>query len=98
MKRGRLLATAPGSNSRVRGFSPLTIKRRSGTLGRFARWCHPVRLADATADHVESFLAAHSAPRTRHAYRSDLSAFYTWATRRGVAPDGDSPRFLSAPY
>lgn len=66
-----------------RGFSERTIKRRALTLHQLERIVAPATLAEATGDDLATFLAAKPSPRTRHAYRSDLRVFYTWALRRG---------------
>ena len=63
-----------------------TIKRRRSSLRSFAKWVAPLPIEQADARHVEGWLATFSAPRTRHAYRSDLSAFYQWGVRRKVMP------------
>lgn len=66
-----------------RSFSPATIRRRRGTLRRFTTFLAPMPLGEATTDALEEWLRGHHAPRTRHAYRSDLMAFYRWAMKRG---------------
>ena len=68
----------------MRGRSELTVKRRRKTLTSFARFLEPLTLGDATLEHIEEFLAAKPAARTRHAYRSDLRVFYDWAVKRGM--------------
>lgn len=68
----------------TRAFSPATVKRRRGTLRLFAAHIAPLSLADATTDMIEEFLSGKRAPRTRHAYRSDLAAFYGWAVKRKI--------------
>jgi integrase len=55
------------------------------TLRAFERTIAPSHFLEATPVDVEEFLAAHIAPRTRHAYRSDLKCFYAWAIRRRLA-------------
>jgi integrase/recombinase XerD len=67
-----------------RGFSLRTVQRRTTTLRQFQRFLEPATLGDATARHVEQFLSAKPAARTRHAYRSDLRVFYHWAVDRGL--------------
>jgi len=67
-----------------RSFSDHTIRRRTSSLSSFARFIAPMDLAQVEGAHVEEWIATLGAPRTRHAYRSDLSAFYTWATKRKV--------------
>lgn len=69
---------------RLRGMSSATSKRRRSSLHAFARWCHPLCVTDADRDHVEGWLRLFAEPRTRKAYRSDLSDFYQWALRRQV--------------
>jgi integrase len=66
----------------ARAFSPHTLERRRVSIGQFARFIHPLSLLDATGPDLEEWLGTKNAARTRHAYRSDLSAFYTWAIRR----------------
>lgn len=66
----------------LRGMSPATIKRRRSSLNAFARYCHPLCVTDADRDHIEGWLHLFAEPRTRKAYRSDLSDFYQWALRR----------------
>lgn len=65
-----------------RGFSPKTIKRRTNTLQGFQRSIAPSDLSDATTEDIAEYLLRYPSPRTRHAYRSDLSTFYKWALRR----------------
>lgn len=72
-----------------RAFSVHTIKRRLSSLSSFAKFIAPMSLTDVESDHVESWLTTLSAPRTKHAYRSDLAAFYTWAAKRKVT--GSNP-------
>lgn len=69
-----------------RGFSPNTISRRRGTLRRFGTFIAPKRLDRATTTDVEEWLATFRAPRTRHAYRSDLRTFFRWAVSRDLLP------------
>lgn len=71
---------------RTRGFSELTIKRRRSTLTRFCRFILPKPLDRAALGDVEEFLAMFRAPRTRHAYKSDLSSFFRWAVTRDLLP------------
>ena len=71
---------------RLREFSRATIRRRATTLRQFALFVAPGDLSSATAEDAQEFLARFPAPRTRHAYRSDLSAFFTWAVRRNLTP------------
>ena len=65
-----------------RSFSPFTIRRRKSSLTGFARWVAPVNLLDADGEMIEEWVSLFVAARTRHAYRSDLSAFFGWAVRR----------------
>ena len=67
---------------RGRGFSPRTIKRRTVTLRALERAVAPSELSDATTDDIAEFLLRYPSPRTRHAYRSDISSFFKWAHRR----------------
>ena len=69
---------------RLRSFSPLTIKRRTISLNAFARFIHPGTFDAVQPEDVEEWLATFGRPRTRRAYMSDLSAFYTWGVRRRV--------------
>lgn len=69
-----------------RAFSPATVRRRRVTLVAFIKHLRPADLASATGIMVEDFLSVHDKPRTRHAYRSDLAAFYRWACKRGLMP------------
>lgn len=72
---------------RYRGFTAKTIKRRRDTLRLLSRYLAPLELGSATPQLIEQFLAERQAPRTRHAYRSDLRTFYRWACDRGVIAD-----------
>lgn len=67
-----------------RGFSAATIKRRRLTLTSLQAFLAPKTLAEATTMDLEEFLASKPAARTRHAYRSDLRTFYTWAIKRDL--------------
>lgn len=66
----------------LRGMAEATIKRRTSSLGSFARWLHPMPIERAKRDHVEGWLTTFREVTTRKAYRSDLSDFFQWATRR----------------
>jgi integrase len=66
----------------TRGMSPMTLKRRRSSLWSFSRWIAPMPITLTEAEHVESWLSTFTNPRTRHAYRSDLAAFFDWARRR----------------
>lgn len=79
---GRRMIEQFSKHQEARGFSPRTVKRRAFTLGQLQRLLDPASLADATADDLAAFIAAKPSPRTRHAYRSDLRVFYSWAVRR----------------
>jgi len=68
----------------MRAFSPATIRRRRSSLRLFGAHIAPLRLGQATTDDVEDFLSTRRAPRTRHAYRSDLAAFFRWAMKRAL--------------
>jgi integrase/recombinase XerC len=67
-----------------RGFSPATLARRRVTLRGLATHAAPVGLLDVPAPLVEEFVYSRRSLATRHAYRADLAAFYTWAMRRGL--------------
>lgn len=69
---------------RLREFSRATITRRTTTLRQFRAFVAPSDLQSATTEDAEEFLRRWPSPRTRHAYRSDLSSFYTWAVRRNL--------------
>lgn len=70
---------------RLRGWSPATIKRRTATLRQLAR---TIPIDAATVGDLETFLGSKASATTRHAYRSDLRAFYSWAAERGhIATD-----------
>lgn len=66
----------------TRGFSAATTRRRMSSLGRFALWCLPCPLDRVTPEMVEEWVGSFRTPATRHAYLSDLSAFYAWAVKR----------------
>jgi integrase len=67
---------------RGRAFSPHTIRRRRTSLSSAAAYSSPLPLIAITAELVEEWLGTFSSPRTKHAYRSDLSAFFIWAVKR----------------
>lgn len=67
---------------RTRGFARRTIDRRTSTLNLFAQLLEPASIERATHEDVEHFLSQRPAARTRHAYRSDLRVFFSWAVRR----------------
>lgn len=67
-----------------RGFSAKTIERRRGTLSGFARFLEPKTIERASTLDIEEWLQTFSSPRTKHAYRSDLRVFYTWACNRDL--------------
>lgn len=69
---------------RVRGLSPCTIQRRAVSLGQFAKSLDPMPLLSATGDLIEEWLGTYSSASTRRAYRSDLLAFFSWATKRDL--------------
>lgn len=75
--------------------SEFTIRRRRSSLKSFAAWIRPMCLTHVDGVTVEGWVALYVAPRTKHAYRSDLSAFYRWATRRKLVernPVSDTDR------
>ena len=61
------------------GWRPTTVKRRTLTVRQFADHLEPRSVDAATLGDVEAFLARYERPRTKHAYLSDLRAFYLWA-------------------
>ena len=68
----------------VNGLSPLTVKRRRLSLGRFVAWlsAHETKVADATANQIEAWLASLNVkPQSRGLYLGDLRVFYRWAAR-----------------
>ena len=67
---------------RNRAFSEHTIKRRVCSLNRFRRHMAPQPITRATAADVEEWIGVLIKPRTKHAYRGDLAAFFKWAHRR----------------
>jgi integrase/recombinase XerD len=81
---GLSVITLFAEHQRFRGFAATTIVRRTLTLQQFERVVGIGGLADASRDEIEGFLAGKRSARTRHAYRSDLRAFYSWAFRRGL--------------
>lgn len=66
-------------HQRYRGLSRATMERRRDVLRQFQRFIEPLSLEQATAEHLEEFIGSKRAPRTKHAYRSDLRVFYAWA-------------------
>lgn len=64
---------------RYRNLARSTIKRRRHTLETFARFIDPTPILAATAADVEQYLLTRPSARTRHAYRSDLRMFFSWA-------------------
>lgn len=77
------LIEAFGAHQASRNLSERTIKRRSLTLRQLERLIAPSSLVEATGDDLETFIASKASPRTRHAYRSDLRMFFSWALKRG---------------
>jgi integrase/recombinase XerC len=69
---------------RGRGFSLATVNRRGVSLRGLAAHIAPLTLVDATPELIEEYVYSRKSLATRHAYRADLSAFYTWAQRRGL--------------
>ena len=66
----------------ARSMAVTTLKRRRSSLGGFAHFLAPMSILEANGLDIEEWIGTLRAPRTRHAYRSDLSAFYAWAVRR----------------
>ena len=79
------LPVAYADYQRARGLSTNTVRRRSVSLGKFRAYISPCDIADATTELVEDWLESIPVAATRRAYRSDLSAFYTWAVKRRLA-------------
>jgi len=71
----------------ARSFAQATIDRRSSSINTFARFIAPVPLEQANAADVDEWVGTLRAPRTKHAYRSDLAAFYGWALRRRLVAE-----------
>ena len=69
---------------RTRSFSRHTIRRRRTSLSSLGRHIAPMPLTAATTELVEEWLGTFTSPRTKHAYRSDVAAFFTWATKRQI--------------
>lgn len=82
-------------HQQYRGLSSKTIERRRSTLGQLAEFLHPLGLERATREHLEVFLGAKRAARTKHAYRSDLRVFYAWAVSHELM-DQDPARMLES--
>lgn len=74
-------------HQRYRGLSERTIRRRSETLEQLRRWLAPLGLERAKRDQLEQFISGKPSASTRHAYRSDLRAFYGWAADRGLVDE-----------
>lgn len=70
------------ANQEARSFSAFTIRRRRSSLTSLSRFCLPLTFGEIDAPLIGEWIATHSAPRTRHAYRSDACAFFAWAMRR----------------
>lgn len=71
-------------HQQYRGLSRATILRRRNVLGQLAEFLEPLPLERATQTHLEQFIGTKTAPRTKHAYRSDLRVFYAWALSHGL--------------
>jgi integrase/recombinase XerD len=76
---------------RSRAFSENTVSRRQTSLGRFAKFMTPKSVTSASWEDVEEWIGSHQTPGTRHAYRSDLCAFFKWASRRGLIDGNPMP-------
>lgn len=66
----------------MRDMSEATIKRREWSIANFATFIAPLPLLEADGALIEEWLGRFVAARTRHAYRSDLASFYSWAIKR----------------
>jgi integrase len=75
---------------RQQGHSEDTIRRRIGTCTRFGVFLGGSAIAYAETSDVEAFLSRYRSPATRHAYLSDLKAYYRWLIRRRWI-DGPAP-------
>jgi integrase len=71
---------------RARAFSEATVRRRRLSLGVFARYMSPRSVTDASDTDVIEWLSGFGTASTRHAYRSDLRAFFMWGVRRSLVP------------
>lgn len=72
------------AHQRYRHLAANTIRRRRDCLHMFEQFIAPLTLEQARQSDVEEFLAARTAARTKHAYRSDLRVFYAWLADKGV--------------
>lgn len=72
------------AHQRYRNLSVNTIRRRRDCLQTFQRFIDPLPLERARDTDIEEFLSSRVAPRTKHAYRSDLRVFYAWLTDREI--------------
>lgn len=70
-----------------RAFSPKTIKRRWTSLRSLAAFVAPLSVRDATPEDLDVWLSRLGAPKTRHAYRSDVQVFFKWAVKRRMLED-----------
>ena len=82
-------------HQRYRGLAAATIRRRRETLEQLARFLEPLTLERATQQHLEDFLGAKHAARTKHAYRSDLRVFYAWAVNHDLIAESPAHRLDS---
>lgn len=81
------LLTAFAEHQRFRGLSKKTVRRRSISLGLFAKFLNPVLLEHASQELIEEWLGTFPVASTRYAYRADLAAFYKWATKRRLVAE-----------
>jgi integrase len=65
-----------------RAFSPRTVKRRATSLRSLAGFMAPLSVREASPEDLDVWLSRLGAPKTRHAYRSDVSVFFRWAVKR----------------
>jgi integrase len=66
----------------TRGYAATTRKRRRSTLRKLAGQMAPVSMLTASWEDVDDMLNDVTVASSRHAYRSDLSAFFEWARKR----------------
>jgi integrase len=78
-----------------RGLSACTRRRRSMSLGNFARFMTPCSITTAKAADVDKWLTRLTAQGTKKSYYSDLVAFYKWAHRRELI--ASNPMLLTDP-
>jgi integrase/recombinase XerD len=73
------------THQQARGLARNTIERRRYSLRKLALFAEPVPLLAVPATLIEDWLASYPKAETKHAYLSDVKAFFYWACRRGMA-------------